>query len=403
MEANGVMVLRFSYICTQCGREYPIEPDTMLCPTCSANQSQNEPLRGLLEVKIEGDLPKKWDALDLMPVPREFYPDIPVGNTPLWEPARLREQLGYPNLLLKDDTCEPTFSYKDRASYLVAAFCRRHGIREVAVASTGNAAASMAGIGASAGLSITIFVPKNAPKAKLVQCLQYGGRVIPVDGTYDDAFGISLEYTNVTDALSRNTAYNPLTIEGKKTAAIEIYRRLGKAPDYVFVPTGDGVILSGIYKGFKDLRQFNLIDEIPVLVAVQSKGSPNLFNAIKSNGFEEHVPSQTVADSISVDVPSCGYLSMRNLREFNGYCVTVSDEAILKAQHELSSTTGLFCEPAAAASYAGFLTAIKGFKIEKNASIVLMITGSGLKDIDAAVAIIPELPSPIKSLEDLDL
>lgn len=396
-------MLRFNYVCTQCGRKFSIEPKLMLCPECSKEQSKKEPLRGLLEVEIHGDLPADWDAIDLMPVPREFFPEIPVGDTPLWEPARLREQLEYPNLFLKDDTCEPTFSYKDRASYLVASFCLQHGINEVAAASTGNAAASMAGIGAAAGLSITIFVPSSAPKAKLIQCLQYGGRVIPVNGNYDDAFAISIEYSNVTNALSRNTAYNPLTIDGKKTAAIEIYKQLGREPDYVFIPTGDGVILSGIYKGFKDLQHYGLIDKIPVMVAVQSAGSPNLFNAMETGEFGEFIPSKTLADSISVDVPSCGYLSIKNLREYDGRCITVTDKAILEAQYELSMTTGLFCEPAAAASYAGFLAAMDEFEIEKNANIVLMITGSGLKDIDAATELMPELPCPVKSLDDIVL
>jgi threonine synthase len=396
-------MLNFSYKCTECGREYLISPDLMVCPSCEAIQKANEPLRGTLEMAIEGHLPDGWDALDLLPVSREYYPDIPVGNTPLWAPARLRQLTGYNNLFLKDDTCEPTFSYKDRASFLVAAFCRQHGIHEVAVASTGNAAASMAGVGASAGLSITIFVPKNAPKAKLVQCLQYGSRLIPVDGIYDDAFDLSLKYTRKTKALNRNTAYNPLTIEGKKTAAIEIFRQLGKAPDYVFIPTGDGVILAGIYKGFHDLMQFGLIDKIPIMVAVQSSGSPNLCKAFEKGNFASPVPSKTVADSISVDVPRCGYLALKNLREYGGMCICVPDESILRAQLELSYNTGLFCEPAAASAYAGFLEGKEKFEIGKNACIVLMITGSGLKDIDAASKILPELPKPIKSLDDLVL
>lgn len=360
-------------------------------------------MRGLLEVLIDGVLPENWSPIDLLPVPPEFFPNIPVGNTPLWAPERLRRFTGYPNLYLKDDTGEPTFSYKDRASYLVAGFCRQHGIFEVAVASTGNAAASMAGIGAASGLSITIFVPSNAPKAKLVQCLQYGARVIPVAGNYDDAFAMSLEYTGVTKSISRNTAYNPLTIEGKKTAAIEVYRQLGYAPDYVFIPTGDGVILAGIYKGFRDLKQFGLIEKIPRMVAVQSEGSPNLYNAMESGGFSDHTPSKTLADSISVDVPSCGYLAMQYLREYDGICIKVSDESILKAQFELSSTAGLFCEPSSAAAYAGFLTAKDEYNIDINSTVVLMITGNGLKDIEAASEIIPKLPSPVNSLEDIEI
>ncbi|MGC9316288.1 MAG: threonine synthase, partial [bacterium] len=183
----------------------------------------------------------------------------------------------------------------------------------------------------------------------------------------------------------------------------EVYRQLGYAPDYVFIPTGDGVILSGIYKGFRDLKQFGLVEKIPRMVAVQSEGSPNLYNAMESGGFSDHTPSKTLADSISVDVPSCGYLAMQCLREYDGICMKVSDESILNAQFELSSTAGLFCEPASAAAYAGFLTAKDEFNIDINTTVVLMITGNGLKDIEAASEIIPKLPSPVNSLEDIEI
>jgi len=385
--------MKFNYKCNGCGAEFEISPDIMLCPNCAAKQEAGKPLRGLLEVEIRGDLPNDWGAFDILPVPGEFFPPIPVGNTPLWEPTRLRAATGFPNLYLKDDTCEPTFSYKDRASFLVAAFARQFGIDEIAVASTGNAASSMAGVGASAGLKISVFVPKSAPRAKLIQCRQYGARLIPVDGSYDDAFELSLEYSRATGTLSRNTAYNPLTIEGKKTAAIEIFRQLGRTPDYVFIPTGDGVILCGVYKGFKDLLRFGLIEKIPQIIAVQSDGSPNLYLAHLAGDFGEPRKSSTVADSISVDVPKCGYLALRNLGEFDGDCIIVPDEAILKAQLELSSTSGLFVEPAAAAAYAGFK--VLSGKIATDATVVLLITGSGLKDIDAAAKQISSLSKPI--------
>lgn len=392
-------MIKFHYQCTQCGREFDITPELMLCPDCSRNQKPDEPLRGVLEVKLSGRLRRQLKVSDLLPVAAEYFPMIPIGNTPLWRPANLSQKLGFPNLLIKDDTYNLTGSLKDRASYLIAAFAKREGIKTIVLASTGNAASSMAGVGAAAGLNIIIFLPENAPKAKMVQALQYGARVIPVAGSYDDAFDLSLEYSRRHKILSRNTAYNPLTIEGKKTVALEIYHQLGKAPDYIFVPTGDGVILGGVYKGFRDLLQQRIIAKVPTVVAVQAEGSDALASAFEKGEFTP-INAQTVADSIAVGIPRNGYYALKQLKEYGGKCVTVSDDAILNAQRELSSAAGLFAEPAAAASYAGLLE-MKD-ELEKDASIVLLVTGSGLKDIDVAMTKI-EFPSKsITSLEELE-
>ncbi|MCK4255296.1 pyridoxal-phosphate dependent enzyme, partial [candidate division WOR-3 bacterium] len=230
---------------------------------------------------------------------------------------------------------------------------------------------------------VTIFMPKTAPRAKMVQSLQYGAEVIQVDGDYNRAYDLSLEYIKNKGGLNRNTAYNPLTIEGKKTVAIEIYQQLNKAPDFVFVPVGDGVILGGVYKGFRDLLKLGLIDKIPVIYAVQAEGSSAIYRAFKKGEFNQPKESMTIADSISVDVPRNGYYVLKLLKKYNGRCITVPDEDILKAQKELASSAGLFSEPAASASLAGFLK-VKN-EIKKDSTVVLLITGNGLKDIDAAM------------------
>jgi len=374
--------MKFHYRCGECGAEYEISPDRMVCPSCAAGQKPDEPLRGVLETIFEGT-PGKDLLFDLLPVEKEYFPPIPVGGTPLWQPARVRRSEGFPELSFKDATAHPTGSFKDRASFLVAAFARRHGIRDIVVASTGNAASSMAGVGAAAHLNVKIFIPKSAPKAKMVQSLQYGAEVTPVDGTYDAAFDRSLAYSAETGGLSRNTAYNPLTIEGKKTAAIEIFLQLSGPPDAVFVPTGDGVILAGIYKGFKDLMKIGLMERMPVIYAVQAEGSSAIARALASGGFGKPVPSATIADSISVDVPRNGFYALRELTTYGGKAVTVSDQEILDAQHRLASTSGLFAEPSSSAAYAGFRK-VKG-DIDPSSKVVILVTGSGLKDIDAAM------------------
>ncbi|MFP4459870.1 MAG: threonine synthase [Candidatus Zixiibacteriota bacterium] len=388
----------FAYLCSECGLVLEITQDIMVCPECSRLQRDGEPLRGILEVVIFGELPENWNIHDMLPVKRQFFPEIPVGNTPLWKPEKLRSELGFMELYIKDDTRNPTNSLKDRASLLVSAFARRFNIGDIAVASTGNAASSMAGIGASANQNIVIFVPESAPQAKLVQAIQYGARVLPVAGNYDMAFDISLEYSKLTGALSRNTAYNPMTIEGKKTVAVEIAQQLGNAPDHVFVPVGDGAIIGGVFKGFEDLLEYKIIDKMPKIYAVQAMGSSAICHAKENGDFKMKIPAVTLADSISVDVPRNGYYALNKLRKHNGECIIVSDEEILDAQKFLSSYAGCFAEPSGAAAMAGFLNRKDNIPIGE--SIVLLITGSGLKDIDSAKRRIKMPSHSIKNAEE---
>ncbi|MHB0854288.1 MAG: threonine synthase [Rectinema subterraneum] len=381
--------MQWLYRCPACGRTYPIEPGRYLCDHCAKEQRPDEPLRGVLECTWEGGNPEPGSVP--LPVEKRFFPPIPVGQTPLWAPERLRAELSMPNLWLKDDTCNPSGSYKDRASWLVAAFARKFGIKEIVLASTGNAASSMACIGAAAGIKIKVYVPKSAPIAKRVQILQYGAELIEVDGTYDLAFDQSLAYSNATGMLSRNTAYNPLTIEGKKTASFEIAMDLAAgasgsalrylAPDHVFVPTGDGVIIAGVIRGFEDLVRLGWIDKMPTIWAAQAEGSSAIARALATGRFEA-VPSNTIADSISVDIPRNGYFALDKLRRHKGRTVIVSDAEILEAQRYLSRASGLFAEPSSACAFAGFLKARA--ELDPNAQVVVMLTGSGLKDIKSA-------------------
>ena len=375
----------------------------MLCPECSSTHKSGQPLNGVLEVELSGTLESN-DPLEFLPVEGQYFPAIPVGNTPLWQPENLQKKYGFPELYLKDDGVNPTGSLKDRASFLVAAFARKHGIREVVVASTGNAGSSMAGVGAAAGLKVKLFLPKTAPQAKMIQALQYGADLVLADKNYDQAFSLSLEYSKRRGGMNRNTAYNPMTIEGKKTVSIEIFKQLKKAPDHVFVSVGDGVIMSGVYKGFRDLLQLGRIDKIPVVHAVQASGSDAICRAMESGDFDGQAESRvraakTVADSISVDTPSNGHLALKNLKAFGGHCFRVTDEEILSAQKELSSTCGLFSEPAAATAYAGFLK--QKAALDSNETCVVLLTGNGLKDINSATAKIVVPEKTINSLDEL--
>ena len=391
-------MLTFEYKCSQCDANYEIIPELMLCPECEPGKKSGEPLRGVLEVELKGS-PISNDPLDYLPVEREFFPDIPVGNTPLWHPERLFKKHDFPELYFKDDGLNPTGSLKDRASLLVAAFARKNGIDEVVVASTGNAGSSMAGVGAAAGLKVKLFLPKSAPPAKMIQALQYGADLVLAEKNYDQAFALSLQYSKKFGGMNRNTAYNPMTIEGKKTVSIEIFNQLDRVPDHVFVSVGDGVILSGLYKGFRDLLQLKQIPRMPEIHAIQASGSSAIFRAMSSGEFHEQ-PAETVADSISVNTPSNGYLALKNLKSYGGHCITLTDEEILSAQKELSSSCGLFSEPAAAAAYAGFIKQKQ--YLDSNSTCVVLLTGNGLKDINSASKNIVTPSKTINSLDELN-
>lgn len=390
--------LKFSYECSQCGAGYEIAPQLMVCPVCAADQQAAEPVRGILEVKLRGTAAPDFSVLDLLPVAKEFFPPIPVGNTPLWEPATIRSQTGFAELYIKDDGVNPTFSFKDRASYLVSAFAKAHGINEIVLASTGNAGSSMAGVGAAAGQDITIFLPENAPEAKIVQSLQYGAKVHKVAGNYDLAYDFSLAYSQAKGGMNRNTAYNPMTIEGKKTVSLEIYQQLSGAPDYVFVSTGDGCIVAGVIKGFKDLLQLGLIDKVPVVYSVQAETSDALYRAHQSGRFE-NIPTSTIADSICVDVPRNGYHALKLLGDFGGRIIRVPDSDILKAQHHMASQGGIFAEPAGATAFAGFLKVSND--LERDARVVVISTGNGLKDVASALQGVSAPGASIGSVQDI--
>ncbi|HSL41381.1 MAG TPA: pyridoxal-phosphate dependent enzyme [Desulforhopalus sp.] len=390
--------MNFSYRCSICQRTFALEPQLTLCPDCQRDQVADQPLSGVLEVVMASPPKKPGEIFSWLPVEREFFPAVPVGNTPLWQPANLRRRFGFAGLYLKDDGSNPTSSFKDRASFLVSAFAQKHRIGSIALASTGNAGSSMAGIGAAAGQSITLFLPKSAPAAKLIQALQYGAQVYRVDGTYDLAYDISLEYSRRRGGMNRNTAYNPMTIEGKKTVSLELFQQLGRAPDVVFVPVGDGCILAGVYKGFRDLQQFGLIAAVPRIIGVQAKTSAALYHALHAGSFVA-APTSTIADSICVDVPRNGRLALALLQQYGGELITVEDAEIIAAQAELSASTGLFTEPAGAAAYAGFVQTAA--RLEADAVIVVLATGSGLKDSATAQrgVIVPD--RLISSVDDL--
>jgi threonine synthase len=406
---------KFFYECIDCGKTFDSSDIIYLCNECSQQNNSLKPPKGVLKTifnykeigtHFSGDLFSQLEKsrfLELLPISSiNSLPYLKVGNTPLYNILSLDEDLFNFELYLKDDSQNPTFSFKDRASAIVSAFAKENNIDTIIAASTGNAGSSLAGICASQKQKSIIFVPASAPKAKLTQIMMYGAQIVPIDGTYDAAFDLSIEATKKYGWYNRNTAFNPLTIEGKKTVSYELYSQLGQnLPDRIFVPVGDGVIISGVYKGFEDLLKLGIIEKIPTIVAVQAIGSCNIINNIDRKDFVS-TPSKTLADSISVDIPRNFWMTRKYIKDYSGETILVGDEEIIAASKVLSSRTGIFAEPAASAAFAGFLSYYWDGRFEKGSKNVVLLTGSGLKDLNAVQKII-DIPAAIKpNMEAID-
>jgi threonine synthase len=407
------------YRCVVCGREYPADHDGMVCDDCGVD--------GILDVVYDygalatsgpvgaEDLRGLWRFAPLLPVkPLADHSAWSLGETPAPDVARLAQHLGLQSLVLKDDTCLPSASLKDRASAVAVARARQLGIDHMACASTGNAAASLAVLAARAWMKTTIFVPASAPPAKLAQLILHGARVIPVEGTYDQAFEMSLVEMARNHWYSRNCAHNPLLVEGKKTAALELAWTLtkgftagdGNLPDAVLVPVGDGCIISSVGKAFQELKTLGLTRKVPRVIGVQASGADPLARAWAAAGDSpstmsgpeiltaiQPVDATTFADSIRVGIPRNRVKAWRYVSDCDGAFLAVDDEAIVQAIGLLARLSGVFAEPSGAAGLAGVLTALNQGLITGKEKIAVMVTGHGLKDPTAGLAGVTMPPS----------
>ncbi|MBY6263498.1 threonine synthase [Azospirillum sp. 412522] len=382
--------------CTACGRRHPLSVAALACGcewrgTLAVRYPLDAARRAALLDGIAADKssprPSLWRYEALLPVERRFASPLAVGRTPLVDCG----EAGGVRLYLKDETRNPSGSLKDRASEVVVAVAAAHGLREVIVASTGNAAASLACIAASAGLRAVIVVPRTIPQAKLAQILAYGATVYRVAGSYDDAFTLVEAASERAGPFNRSTGLNPFTREGKKTCALEIAEQLGwEAPDWVVVPTGDGNILSAVWKGFQELAALGILSgRPPRLVAAQAVASCAVARA---HGAHPAVPlpawdgAATIADSITVDLPRDLTAALGALRDSGGVAVAVDDRAIAAAVRSVASRFGLFVEPSSAAAFAAFERLGQAGLIGPGQRVVCLATGTGLKDLRPVLA-----------------
>ncbi len=410
------------YRCSLCGSEFSPDEVTYTCPKDGGNLDVVLDYQALKKKYQPEDILSRpdyslWRYLPLLPVNEPEGSATPlhaVGWTPVYKLPRLAKKLNLKRVWLKDESRNPSASFKDRASAVVLRRAREISADTVVTASTGNAGAALAGMAAAADRKAVIFAPKSAPAAKIAQLLIFGAKVLLVDGSYDDAFDLSVEAAREFGWYCRNTGYNPFTAEGKKTAAFEIWewwleahrewhQEGGEGSDHapltVFVSVGDGNIISGLHKGFKELLELGWLPRLPRLIGIQAQGSAAIANAFQANSEAiKPVKAKTLADSISVDLPRDGIRALRAARETGGSYITVSDDEILAAIAELGKI-GVFAEPAGATAYAGLVRAAGSGLVGGDDPILVINTGSGLKDITAAMKSIREAPVIEPNLE----
>jgi threonine synthase len=416
------------YQCLKCGATLAVDYPGYVCPYCRGNldvQYDYNAIRSTLDPRkpFSGRREDLFKYAAVLPMCMlDSAPPLRVGATPMFAVPRLGALAGLEQLYLKDEGMNPSQSFKDRASAMIAVRARETGAAVVAGASTGNAGSSMACMAAASDLSCVVFVPEQAPPAKIAQLLIYGARVIAVRGTYDQAFDLCARICEEKGWFNRNTGFNPFTREGKKTASYEICEALGwKAPDRVIVPTGDGNIISGIWKGMRELHALGLIERLPRIDCAQAEGSAAVSRAIQRTRESGRVPSgkdwqsvqiepvqaRTLADSISVDEPRDGLAAVRAVIESGGHAESVCDDAILDAIKDVARLAGVFVEPSCACAWACLRKMAEAGKVEKDERIVCLMTGCGLKDIQNArkaagdpIVIDPDIESARRVLED---
>ncbi|MEM0379939.1 MAG: threonine synthase [Desulfurococcaceae archaeon] len=385
-------------VCSRCGSKYYLEDKPIMCIRKDLGRldivyDYDSINRDFKLEKLSERLFNMWRYFELLPVPRlEYIVSLSEGGTPLIKADRLSREIGLRNLYLKDETRNPTGSFKDRSMSVSVSMAKYFGFKRAVIASSGNAAASLAAYCAKAGIEVYAFIPHFAGYGKIAQLLYYGARVFKVLWSEAEDPTVKL----MIDVYEKYGLYpspsfgvfNPYQIEGPKTISMEIIEQLGfKTPDQVFVPVGAGSLLTGVFNGFRDFIKINLIENYPRLVAVQPEGNYPLVRAWMERQNPLNIkpwdkPPETIATGLEDTYPWDGDAALKSLYETNGYGIVVSDNEIIKAMKLLATREGIFAEPSGAASLAGLIKAVEEKLVDRDELIVVLITGHGLKDPD---------------------
>nr|MDO8099692.1 threonine synthase [Candidatus Njordarchaeota archaeon] len=394
----GKVSLARAFRCIECGKEYPLTEILYSCPACAPKGM----LRGTLDIEydyeetksrlsretLEGRKTPFWKYGELLPVFDESHiVTLGEGNTPLLKANKLASSIGAGKLHLKNETRNPSWSFKDRVFTVMISKALEYGRNTVALASTGNAAAAASAYSAKAGIRCHIFVSETTSTAKITQMLMHEAKVIKLKGGLLEAGSLAIEACKQFGwfHITTGKSMQPYSTEGPKTLAYEIAEQLNwEVPDNVIVPVGGGDTLGGIWKGFKDLKEIGLIDKLPHMVAAQAEGAPLVVKAFRENKqFFQVMPIEpkTIAAGIKVGILT-GPWPLNALKESDGEAEIVTDDEIVQSERLMAKKEALFAEPASAAPVAVLKKLLDGGRIDKNESSVCIITGAGLKDID---------------------
>lgn len=386
--------------CTRCGRRHDPDDVTYTCPA-------HDGIDGILDVCYDDDalatalarldtpIDRMWDLEELLPVGDVPVVSLDEGGTPLLSAPTLSDELGV-ETRLKDETGNPTGSAKDRGSSIVLTRARQQGHEVVTCASTGNAAASLAGYAARADRECRIFVPDHIPDDKAVQPRVYGADVLVVEGDYGTAYDLCRATAARRGWYNRSAGLNPYAIEGKRTIGHELALQSEPVPDWVVLSMGNGCTLAGIWKGLAEMHRLGVIDRTPKLLGVQATGASAI--ADRFHGRESEAGG-TCADSIDVSTPHNARRAVDALEASGGTAVCVDDEAILDAERLLGTTEGVYAEPASSSAIAGLDEAIDRGIVDRDETAVAIVTGTGFKNTSSAQHIIGEFEHVPPSVE----
>jgi len=315
---------------------------------------------------------------------KEYFVSLGEGHTPLilWE-GKLKAGI---KMWIKNESLNPTGTYKDRPATIAVSKAKELYANGVVVASDGNAAPAVAAYAAKGKLPCIVLMPQKTPELRYLQSKAYGAKIFLVDGSINDCLEMSKEIAKVTGYHNccTSSSMNPYQIEGNKTIAFEIVEDIQNIPDWVAVPVGGGGLLSGIVKGFEELKKGKVINKIPKILAVQAKNCAPLVEAFLNNDVIRKIENvkETIALTIALPYPLDGTVALECIRRSNGIAVAVTEEEIIQATLNLSSELGILAEPSGAVSFAGLLNAVSRDIIQPGETCVAVVTGSGLKSIE---------------------
>lgn len=323
----------------------------------------------------------------LPPINDENIISLGEGNTSLIKSTNIQKDLGIHSLFFKNETTNPTGSFKDRASSVSISLAKEFSHNAIVISSSGNAAASAAAYAARGNIKCNVFIPESTPKSKIKQSRIYGANILKIKGNFSDSFKEAIVQSNEIKCPNLTSTFlNPFAIEGYKTIAFEIWQQLIDCPDWILVPTGAGPLLYGIYKGFVEINKLGFIDKIPRFVAIQSEGCMPIVRGFESKSKVKmwdnpHTIASAISDTLN-GYEDEGDLVLDIVYKTNGYAVSVSDDEIIESSMELGSKEGIYVEYAAASSIAGFKKMVGNKMFKSNDVIICILTGSGLKEDD---------------------